>query len=248
MFKFETVVFPVRQKFASVSFSDTRNFSIEANANKNQTLFARVSTTQDVKPGFVVEPITQTKFPTSLHVQEQEQHLELIGVGVRSKKIMGIKNINVYSVAMYSDKQKIKQQLKSKNEYDDSKQLLFDDVINSKLGRALRMVVVFRMSKQTFWNAMNSKLRKPMSAANEENALAEFRQSVDTSFDKGTVVMFSTSPDGTVVTKINGKTSGSVQSQVLCNSIFDIYLGSDPPSPQAKEQIGKGLMQVLEGK
>eukprot|EP01024_Parvocaulis_polyphysoides_P052417 TRINITY_DN5177_c0_g1_i1.p1 TRINITY_DN5177_c0_g1~~TRINITY_DN5177_c0_g1_i1.p1 ORF type:complete len:262 (-),score=25.19 TRINITY_DN5177_c0_g1_i1:362-1111(-) len=246
MFKFGQTL-PIQQtcQFASISLNDSLSFQLDKKCDQNRPFFASTSTAQAVKIGVVVEPVTKTKYPQNMTCEEQQQVLELVGVGVRNKKILGIKNINIYSLGMYTDKQKMKQTLKNTSEYDESSQKLYDDIITSNVGRALRMVVVFNMSRDTFWKAMNSRLSKPMKAANQLEVLEVFRESVNQSFQKGTVVVFSTSSDGTVVTKINGEMSGKVKSKILSQSIFDIYLGTDPPSAQAKKEFGKGIMNIL---
>lgn len=38
---------------------------------------------------------------------------------------------------------------------------------------------------------------------------------------------------------------GAIQSCVLCRALFDIYLGKDPVSKDAKETFGKSLAAVL---
>jgi hypothetical protein len=73
----------------------------------------------------------------------------------------------------------------------------------------------------------------------------QFKQQFDgVSFARGTEIVFV--QDGTkVVTKVDGKHMGSISSSVLSNSLFDIYLGPDPVSPDAKATFGKTLAAVL---
>ncbi len=38
---------------------------------------------------------------------------------------------------------------------------------------------------------------------------------------------------------------GAIQSPVLCRALFDLYLGSDPVSPEARASFGQGVAALL---
>jgi hypothetical protein len=40
----------------------------------------------------------------------------------------------------------------------------------------------------------------------------------------------------------------AIQSPVLSKALFDLYIGSDPVSPDAKESFGQGLAKLLSEK
>lgn len=45
--------------------------------------------------------------------------------------------------------------------------------------------------------------------------------------------------------QIDGKTASAIKSKALCRSLLEVYLGSNPVSPDAKQTIGSGLASML---
>jgi hypothetical protein len=45
--------------------------------------------------------------------------------------------------------------------------------------------------------------------------------------------------------QIDGKTASAIKSKALCHSLLEVYLGSNPVSPDAKQTIGSGLASML---
>lgn len=45
---------------------------------------------------------------------------------------------------------------------------------------------------------------------------------------------------------VDGKEVGSIQSQLLCRAILDLYIGEDPFDKQAKEDIRQALTSILQ--
>ena len=46
--------------------------------------------------------------------------------------------------------------------------------------------------------------------------------------------------------EVDGKEVGSIQSQILCRAILDLYIGEDPFDRQAKEDIRRALFTTLQ--
>ena len=81
----------------------------------------------------------------------------------------------------------------------------------------------------------------PIQQAGEASTLDVFKKQFDdVAFHKGTEIIF-TQEGQKLVTKVDGTQKGSIASSSLCSSLFDIYLGSDPVAPDAKETFGKSL-------
>ena len=45
--------------------------------------------------------------------------------------------------------------------------------------------------------------------------------------------------------QIDGKTASAIKSRALCHSLLGVYLGNNPVSPDAKQNIGSGLASML---
>jgi hypothetical protein len=50
---------------------------------------------------------------------------------------------------------------------------------------------------------------------------------------------------GQLVAQVDGKQVGSINSPALVQALFDIYVGPDPVSNEAKKSFGKGLELLL---
>lgn len=44
---------------------------------------------------------------------------------------------------------------------------------------------------------------------------------------------------------VDGKEIGSVKSELLCRSLFDLYIGEQPFDKQAKEAVGRTFLRQL---
>ena len=44
---------------------------------------------------------------------------------------------------------------------------------------------------------------------------------------------------------VDGKEVGSIESQLLCRAILDLYIGEDPFDKQAKQDIKQALTSIL---
>lgn len=49
-----------------------------------------------------------------------------------------------------------------------------------------------------------------------------------------------------VISVVDGKEVGNIQSQLLCRSILDLYIGEDPFDRQAKEEVELKLVSLLQ--
>uniref|UniRef100_A0A383W2M2 Chalcone isomerase domain-containing protein n=1 Tax=Tetradesmus obliquus TaxID=3088 RepID=A0A383W2M2_TETOB len=199
------------------------------------------------------EPATGIEYPAECCVLTKKICPQLAGVGVRAKRILGLKNINVYSVGMYVDAHGAKKALhKYKGEDVDElmgNQKLFDELVgDTHFERSLRLVISFGSLKRSqFLNALEERLKPELAKAKEaESTMKAFEGLFDgVNFRRGTEIAFSTHHKGQLVTQIDGKQVGSIQSPALVKALFDIYVGPDPVSADAKKSIGKGLVALM---
>ncbi|GLC42433.1 hypothetical protein PLESTM_001332700 [Pleodorina starrii] len=78
--------------------------------------------------------------------------------------------------------------------------------------------------------------------AGEPGVMDEFRRQFDgVHFERGLEIAFTCPDNKKLVTNIGGQQKGTIASGALCSSLFDIYLGSDPVSKDAKDTFGRSL-------
>eukprot|EP00775_Hariotina_reticulata_P003049 gene3049-3330_t len=224
-----------------------------------------------------VEPATGFNYPDEFCVLTKKHCPHLAGVGVRAKRILGIKNINVYSVGLYVEGSAAKKAL-HKHKGKDADQLLanqkvFDELIDShSFEKSLRLVISFGSLKRSqFVSALEERLKPALAkAAEPASTMQAFEGWFDNiSFKKGTEVAFASHHKGQLVAKINGQQAMSKEEDVsmftndapepdhlhrsgFCPvmqhtraTLFDIYVGPDPVSVDAKKSFSSGLAALL---
>lgn len=234
--------------FASLSFS----LSSSCRAAGRPLPFASLSTSSSFGHA-QSEPATGISYPPDFCVLTKKHCPQLAGAGVRAKRILGLKNINVYTVGMYVDASGAKKALhKYKGSSVDglmANQKAFDELVdNTHFEKSLRLVISFGSLKRAqFINALEERLKPALNKAKEPaSTMQAFEKLFDgVTFRKGTEVAFATHHKGQLVTQIDGKQVGTIQSPALVKALFDIYVGSDPVSSDAKRSIGKGLAALL---
>lgn len=227
--------FNMRAPFATISSSIVRNIGAQSATGA----------------GFRLEQATKTDYPTTL-CNNTKPCPDLLGVGVRAKKLLGPIKINVYSVGVYVDAAAVKKALSPK--YKDksasaiaSDPKLFEEVINSSsYEKSLRLVISYgNLKRSQFLDALQERLEPRLAKAGEKGSLDAFKKLFDdVSFKKGSEVVF-VEEGGKLVTKVDGKTKGTIASPSLCGALFDIYLGADPVAPEAKASFGKSIASIL---
>lgn len=177
---------------------------------------------------------------------------KLAGIGVRSKRLLGLKNINVYTLGLYVDGPGAKRALRSKHQGREasslaSNQRLYDDVTKAEFEKTLRIVINFGgLSREKFISTLDEAMQPPMQQAGEVPMLDSFKAQFDeVKLQKGTELLFSSIGKGKLLTQVNGKQMGVLESPALVHSLFSIYLGPNAVSPEAKSNIGQGLVELL---
>ena len=209
---------------------------------------------------------------------------------MRSKRLAGIKNIDVYALALYVDPQAARSTLQDRFRDQPTEKLaadqrLFDgggrgcvfvrsfsgassstcvsvylvyhngpsvpthpaDLVRADgVEKTLRLVVTSKLvNRSKFLDALADRLEPPLAAAGAGDRLAEFSALFDgADFRKGLVITF-TADRGALVTRVDGREAGTIASRELTHTLFDIYLGPDPVSRDAKDAFGLGLAGML---
>jgi hypothetical protein len=183
----------------------------------------------------VTEPITGCRFAPRLcfHQADDVNHCpRLCGLGTRQKRLIGIKKIHVYALALYVDEgysagtQHWDEELVNRPEVDK----IISCIISSSL-----------VSRKKFLNALDERLLPEVRSSDSEATLGKFRGLFDNvSFRKGLNVSFFFRK-GSVMTKVDGKELGELHDPAFSRAFLNMYLGADPVSPKAKDAFRQGL-------
>ncbi|KAF2325194.1 hypothetical protein GH714_025062 [Hevea brasiliensis] len=169
----------------------------------------------------VVESKTGVSFPSVA-----SQSRRLLGMGLRRKSILGLKNIDVYAFGVYADDNEVKKVLGEKygklsiSELKENKEFK-GDLMGGDIGMTVRLQIVYgklsiRSVRSAFEESVGSRLQK-FGGQITRNCF-----------------------------RVDGKEVGSIQSKLLCRSILDLYMGEDPFDRQAKEEIESKLASFLQ--
>ncbi|KAL4448872.1 hypothetical protein ABPG77_007589 [Micractinium sp. CCAP 211/92] len=203
----------------------------------------------------VTERRTNTLFPGELeHCAGQKGCPVIAGAGARTKRIAGLKNLDIYALALYVDPAAARSVLQPKLNGVAAgslagNQALFDELMAADgVEKTLRIVITSKLVKQrNFLEALEERLEPPLKQAGELAALEAFkRQFDDAPFRKGFEVTFDWRGPR-LVTKLDGKQVGSITNRQLARALLEIYIGRDPASRPAKESIGQGLADIVLG-
>lgn len=198
----------------------------------------------DADPATSVEPKTGTAFPTVLDGTRR-----LLGTGVRRKSVFGLKNIDVYAFGVYADDSDVKRL--SERQLNGNEEIVAN-VLDRDLRMTVRLQIVYgRLSigsvRSAFEESVGSRIRKFSGSENKE-LLHRFTSSFKDEYKlpRGSVIDLSREQGYILLTRIDGKEVGRVESKLLCQSILDLYIGDDPFDRQAKENIQLNLASLLQ--
>jgi hypothetical protein len=170
----------------------------------------------------------------------------------RIKKVAGIKSLDVYALALYVDEQQTKTAL-SKFSSQPRERIANDPTLFPELMKAdwveksLVLVITSGLVKRrNFLEALEERLKPPLIQKRQELVLESFRNLFDTvEFKKGLQISFTFCGNKTLKTRAGGKDLGTLANPELSSTLLDIYLGSNPVSPQAKNAFANGLASMI---
>ncbi|KAK4482272.1 hypothetical protein RD792_009424 [Penstemon davidsonii] len=214
------------------------------------TMWGSLSLSDSSSPP-VTESRTGMSFPAVLRDSQR-----LLGVGLRRKAVLGLKNIDVYAFGVYADDSDVKEFLSEKYGALSSSELkgneeLKEDLMESDVSMTIRLQIVYgRLSiksvRSAFQESVASRLHKFGGSDNEE-LLQRFTSQFKDEYKipKGSIIDLSRERGYVLRTTIDGKEVGSIQSKLLCRSVLDLYIGSEPFDPKAKEDVEQNLAPLL---
>ncbi|KAK9806684.1 hypothetical protein WJX73_008043 [Symbiochloris irregularis] len=199
------------------------------------------------------EPQTHTHFPAKFCHLSKDDCPALAGVGARSKRLVGIKNINVYSLGFYIDEQAAKKVLGPKfkgrtvESLSKDQQLCSEVIQAHSVPKTVRIVITSRMvNGDRFSSGVEESMTPVLKQLGDESSLHDFKQLFSgADFHQGLELSFSSTPEGALSTRIGDKEVGAVKSPAFTSAFFTMYLGDNPVSQDGKKSITEGLAQVL---
>ncbi|KAJ6336009.1 hypothetical protein OIU78_012581 [Salix suchowensis] len=169
----------------------------------------------------VVETKTGAAFPSVVFESRR-----LLGIGLRKKSILGLKNIDVYAFGVYADVDEVRK------------------ILGEKYGKL--SVSELKESKEFKEDLMGD--CKFLGEPNNKELLQRFTSQFKDEYKipRGSVIELSRERGHVLRTTIDGKEAGSIQSKLLCRSILDLYIGADPFDKGAKEDVESKLASLLQ--
>merc|ERR1712166_698205 len=175
----------------------------------------------------VVEPASSVKFPMS--VPGEKGSLDLIGTAVRVKKVLFV-SVQVYALGLYVDKKEA--QAKLPRQITES---LFTTLLSDEAALALtvRMEMVRAVGGDTMSGALKEAIEPRLAAIYNDPAktaadMEAFTKQFDiASLSTGTLLTFSKTSAGTLITEVGGVFKGEITSPALARAFFSVFLGKD---------------------
>ncbi|GAV57771.1 Chalcone domain-containing protein [Cephalotus follicularis] len=200
----------------------------------------------------LVEPKSGASFPSVLADSKK-----LVGVGLRKKSVFGLKNIDVYAFGVYADADDVKKFLSEKYGDQSVEELkgnneLSEDLMEADIRMTVRLQIVYsklsiRSVRSAFEDSVGSRLQK-FGGSDNKGLLQRFASQFKDEYKipRGSLIDLSRERGHVLCTTIDGKEVGSIQSKVLCRSLFDLYIGESPFDRQAKEDVQFNVASLLQ--
>lgn len=180
----------------------------------------------------------------------------LLGIGLRKKVILGLKNIDVYAFGVYANEADVRSVLEEKDKTlsgsESKAKELKDELMDNDILTTVRLQIAYgrlsiRSVRSAFEESVGSRLQRFGGSDNKE-LLQRFTSqfSDEIKIPRGAVIELSREPGFVLHTTINGKEVGSIKSKPLCQSILDLYIGDEPFDKKAKEDVETSLASLLQ--
>nr|GLL33145.1 fatty-acid-binding protein 1 [Ipomoea trifida] len=217
--------------------------------NNSSPLWGSLSLSDGSAPA--TESRSGISFPSVLKGSQR-----LLGIGLRKKAILGLKNIDVYAFGVYANEADVQNSLKEKYESLSGSELkgkdLKDELMDKDIRATVRLQIMYgrlsiRSVRSAFEESVGSRLRK-FGGSDDKELLSRFTSQFrdEIKIPRGAVIELSREPGYILQTTIDGKEVGSIQSKLLCRSILDLYIGDEPFDRKAKDDVELNLASLLQ--
>uniref|UniRef100_A0A804PNT8 Chalcone--flavanone isomerase n=1 Tax=Zea mays TaxID=4577 RepID=A0A804PNT8_MAIZE len=214
-------------------------------SEENRPGCACVAVPRVLLPEDATEPTTGIKFPTVLEDNSNLTTEVLVGMGFRSMRIMRVKNLNLYAFGLYIQPDSVCKKLGPKYAYIPDAELkdhpdFYEDLLRENIDMTVRLVVSYNglsigTVRDAFEKSLGFRLQKTFGSCFSE----------DIRIPAGTKIDFRQTSDGQLITEIDGKQIGTVQSKDLCRAFFDMYIGDPPVSVETKQDIAQNVAGLI---
>lgn len=211
----------------------------------------------------VTEPRTGIRFPTALISHDCGRSNRspisqvLVGIGSRCKTVAKVKSLKIYAFGLYVHPNSVCKKLGERYSNLPLEELknhpdLFEDLLRHDLQMTVRLVVHYKglklsMVRNAFEGSLRRRLRKIKGVADDDGMIAFCSYfSKDISLSPGTTIDFHRLSGGKLRTEVGGEELGTIYSHDLCRAFFDLYVGEEPVSLKAKQDIGENIGRVLQ--
>ena len=170
---------------------------------------------------------------------------------VRSKRLLGLKNVDVYSLGFYVDPAALSSRHgKDSGSQNNTDQLLSEVVADAAVAKTLRVVVTTGMlNASRFVKGVRESLAPALAKVGAGGSMESFETIFEgLSLSKGTELVFSNVPcSGALRVRVGGKEVGVVSDKRFAPALFGLYFGPDSVSPSGREDIKAGIEKGLGG-
>ncbi|KAJ1258481.1 hypothetical protein BS78_10G079000 [Paspalum vaginatum] len=203
-----------------------------------------------------IEPKTGIKFPPYLEDDSSPSATVLVGIGFKGMRVMRVKNLNLYAFGLYMQPNSIREKLGPRYASVPTDKLLenpdfYSDLLRENLHMRVRLVVNYNglsvgAVRDVFEKSLGLRLQK-MNPNTDYHCLKTFGShfTEDIVIPAGTKIDFCQTSDGKLITEIDGKQIGAVQSKDLCKAFFDMYIGDSPVSLEAKKDVAQNVAGLI---
>ncbi|KAJ4896462.1 Fatty-acid-binding protein 1 [Raphanus sativus] len=193
----------------------------------------------------VVEPKTGFSFPATIGGGSRR----LLGVGLRKKSLLGLKNIDVYAFGMYADCDDVKKLVGEKYANLPASELrgnkaFVDDLMDADIKMTIRLQIVYgklniRSVRTAFKDSVGNRLKKFGGLLDNDDLLQSFTSLFKDEYKipRNSTIDMTREPGHVLNVAIEGNQVGSVKSKLLCRSILDLYIGEEPFDKNAREDF-----------
>ncbi|KAF2589042.1 hypothetical protein F2Q70_00041285 [Brassica cretica] len=228
----------------------SRNPSVFSSHRSSPLTWGSIALADPSSGSTVVEPKTGFSFPATIG-----DSMRLLGVGLRRKSVLGLKNIDVYAFGMYADCDDVKKLVGEKygnlpaSELRGNKAFI-DDLMEADIKMTIRLQIVYgklniRSVRSAFRDSVGNRLKKFGGLDNDE-LLQSFTSLFKDEYKipRSSTIDMTQEPGHVLNVAIEGNQVGSVKSKFLCRSILDLYIGEEPFDKNAREDFLNNVASI----
>lgn len=194
------------------------------------------SDTQKEADSFL-EPVTGLTFKGEFCSRSNQSACpSFAGRGARLKNVAGIK-VKVYAAGVFVDETAAKKKFRANSHLPAIETF----ALSNDIEKTIQLIFARGVKGASVLAALDERLKPKLEGTPE---LTAFRELFDgLKVEKGNQISF-TADYGVLTTRANNKSLGAINSKVLCDALFDIYLGKEPVINELKQEVGASLSKL----